>query len=71
MEPMMIECPNHEGSFDCNPFCIVCEGNQEYNPEDTLPCVDCNNVQINKDIWVEELGMCVDCSHKYYDHEEE
>lgn len=26
----MTECPNHEGAFDCTPFCNVCEGNQEY-----------------------------------------
>ena len=26
----MLECPNHEGNFDCNPFCRVCEGEQEY-----------------------------------------
>ena len=25
-----IECPNHEGSFDCTPFCPICEGEQEY-----------------------------------------
>lgn len=24
-----IECPNHNGSFDCTPFCRLCEGNQE------------------------------------------
>lgn len=24
-----VECPNHEGSFDCTPFCPLCEGNQE------------------------------------------
>jgi hypothetical protein len=23
-------CPNHEGNFDCTPFCKICEGNQEY-----------------------------------------
>lgn len=22
-------CPNHEGNFDCTPFCPLCEGNQE------------------------------------------
>jgi hypothetical protein len=27
-----IECPRHEGAFDCTPFCTVCEGNQEYSP---------------------------------------
>lgn len=30
----MIECPNHEGNFDCTPFCQLCEGNQEYFPID-------------------------------------
>jgi hypothetical protein len=25
------ECPNHGGAFDCNPFCSICEGEQEYN----------------------------------------
>jgi hypothetical protein len=24
------ECPNHEGAFDCTPFCEVCGGEQEY-----------------------------------------
>lgn len=68
----MIECPRHEGGFDCNPFCNICEGEQEYNPEDTLPCMgEGCNIQINKDIWIEELGMCVECSHKYYNHEGE
>ena len=27
-----VECPNHGGSFDCNPFCDLCEGEQEYTP---------------------------------------
>lgn len=25
-----VECPNHGGNFDCNPFCPICEGEQEY-----------------------------------------
>jgi hypothetical protein len=25
-----VVCPNHEGSFDCTPFCPKCEGNQEF-----------------------------------------
>jgi hypothetical protein len=28
-----IECPNHEGAYDCTPFCRLCEGNQGYVPE--------------------------------------
>ena len=29
----MRECPNHEGAYDCTPFCNLCEGNQEYEPD--------------------------------------
>lgn len=29
----MRECPNHGGSFDCTPFCNLCEGNQEYQED--------------------------------------
>jgi hypothetical protein len=28
-EPEMVECPNHEGAFDCTPFCDLCAGEQE------------------------------------------
>lgn len=31
-----IECPRHEGSFDCTPFCNLCEGNQETTLDDLL-----------------------------------
>lgn len=27
-----VECPRHEGNFDCNPFCRLCEGDQEWCP---------------------------------------
>ena len=26
-----LPCPNHEGAYDCTPFCAICEGNQEYD----------------------------------------
>lgn len=25
----MNPCPNHQGNFDCTPFCNLCEGEQE------------------------------------------
>jgi len=25
-----LACPNHKGSFDCNPFCRICLGEQEF-----------------------------------------
>ncbi len=31
-----IECPNHNGNFDCNPFCRLCEGNQETTIDELL-----------------------------------
>ena len=35
-----------------------------------LPCDVCGE-KIQADIHAEELGMCVDCSNRYYDHEGE
>jgi hypothetical protein len=29
------ECPRHEGGFDCSPFCDICEGEQEYETEES------------------------------------
>ena len=70
MEPMMIECPRHEGGFDCNPFCNVCEGDQEYEYTETRPCRDCQT-PVDHDIWFEEMEMCIECSNKYFSHEDE
>lgn len=28
-----LRCPNHSGSFDCNPFCGLCAGEQEFELE--------------------------------------
>ena len=39
----MTECPNHEGNFDCTPFCALCEGNQEISSEQY--CFGCNYVE--------------------------
>ena len=30
------ECPNHQGAFDCSPFCELCGGSQELKE-----CEDC------------------------------
>ncbi len=35
-----------------------------------IPCVDCET-PIPKDVWEEELGMCLDCSDAYWTHNEE
>ena len=34
------------------------------------PCDECGT-PIDTDIHAEELGMCVECSNKYWSHEEE
>ena len=67
---MTKECPNHEGNFDCTPFCHICEGEQEYEYTDTRPCRDCQT-PVDHDIWFEELEMCVACSNIYFTHEDE
>lgn len=65
-----IECPRHEGSFNCTPFCNVCEGEQDYDPSEFLPCQVPNcTEQLTKDIWLEELGLCVEHSHAYWNQE--
>jgi len=30
------ECPNHEGNYDCNSFCRICEGYQEYKTKGNI-----------------------------------
>jgi hypothetical protein len=68
---MTKECPNHNGSFDCTPFCRICEGEQEYESNGFLPCNrfwECG-ANVEEDIWHEELGFCVDCSHLYFDQQ--
>ena len=66
---MMKICPNHEGAFDCNPFCRICEGNQEYEPYGYLPCIRYHHCDtyVEEDVWHEELGFCIECSHLYFD----
>jgi hypothetical protein len=27
---LTVPCPEHEGAFDCTPFCNVCSGEQEF-----------------------------------------
>jgi hypothetical protein len=66
----MVECPNHDGAFDCTPFCSICEGEQEYESTGTLPCEHCGTA-IDEGIYKEELGLCLECSNKYFTHEDE
>lgn len=44
-----IVCPNHKGSFDCTPFCSLCEGNQESCSEYCKAAMSDNYEQ-----WVEQ-----------------
>lgn len=32
--------------------------------------LDCGE-RLDKDIWIEESGMCIECSNAYYTHEED
>lgn len=50
-----IECPNHNGGFDCNPFCRLCEGEQETNLHEMMYSVHsvsfdgCHKIYLNMD----------------------
>ena len=50
-----IVCPNHNGSFDCNPFCRLCEGNQEttlselIEQSSTVAFDGCHKIYLNMD----------------------
>jgi hypothetical protein len=50
-----IECPNHNGSFDCTPFCRLCEGNQETDLDTLLTYAfsvswdGCHKIYLNMD----------------------
>ena len=33
---MILVCPEHDGAFDCNPFCYICEGEQEFSLNDFM-----------------------------------
>lgn len=41
-----------------------------FSVEPTEPCVECGTA-VDADIHAEELGMCVDCSNEYYNHDDE
>ena len=51
-------CPNHEGNFDCTPFCKICEGNQEYERE-TM-----NTKKLHKEL----AGFCEGYSYESQPH---
>lgn len=50
-----IECPNHNGAFDCTPFCRLCEGNQETDLSELIAEADsvafdgCHKIYLNMD----------------------
>ena len=49
-----VECPNHKGSFDCTPFCSVCEGEQEY---------ECPHTHLGERVMGEEY-YCLVCEEE-------
>ena len=58
---MKIECPNHNGSFDCTPFCELCSGEQEIESEPT-DC-SCDAFYMFK---CKDCLTCTNCSGEYY-----
>ncbi len=58
-----VECPKHEGAFDCTPFCDTCEGEQECCPEgcDMIRCDECGDANyLTK--YDEDFYLCDICA---------
>ena len=68
--PSLEVCPNHGGSFDCSPFCVLCEGKQGFDPDEMIGCQvrDCQE-RLDKGTYAEEGGFCVEHQHAYFNHE--
>lgn len=51
----LIECPNHQGAFDCNSFCRLCEGEQETTLDEMISQAhsvswdSCHKIYLNMD----------------------
>jgi len=66
-------CPNYTVSEDADGQLVIHTNMREIADDTYLdlqmtPCDECG-VRIDSDIHKEELGMCVECSNKYFDHE--
>lgn len=48
-----------------------CKCGEDYFEHIAPHCVECALVRVERDIYEEELGMCVECSNAYYTHEDE
>lgn len=63
MDTPTIVCPNHNGSFDCNPFCRLCEGEQETTLDEILTQAwslswdGCHKLYLNMDLKQHEKMM--------------
>lgn len=57
-----------------NRVCVSCwsrmSGVNSLDNKSYTPCDQCGT-PVETDIYHEELGMCVDCSHDYFSHDEE
>lgn len=68
---MIKDCPNHEGHYDCTPFCRICEGNQEYGLPDHINVMKvvtydvqriCEDIQVATEKSIDEITIedCLD-----------
>lgn len=57
------------GDYD-NLLATVCKWFDVFGDDATLPCIECDT-PVKADIHAEELGMCVECSNEYFNHDDE
>jgi hypothetical protein len=64
MTKTMVDCPRHEGAYDCTPFCDVCEGEQVYEYTATRPCEGCGESNMAEFADSNAKDMCVFCTER-------
>ena len=70
MHTLMTVFPRHVAPYHCTTSCDVREGEQRYEWTPLRLCKDCGTA-VDHDTWFEELGMCLDCSNAYWNHDDE
>jgi hypothetical protein len=56
----LVECPNHQGGWDCSPFCKLCGGEQEYETNEERGTSKMNETETKL-----YLASCDFCPERY------
>jgi hypothetical protein len=57
----LVPCPNHEGAYDCTPFCEICAGEQHYLASQVTSCSVCGD-ELDQETGYHILNSQIICS---------